>query len=616
MLDFPAERGWARALRLRAPRRGPRARSGTPYGWRPGTAERPDGPPRSSSPTAASTGRSRRSSGRCSPTRATPRAGRFQAFSAVAGHGHARRPERPDGRDADRDDERLRHGGGRVRDSRRAARSAPGASRPRSGGGGASSASRSTSGRPSRSTLKDPAEAAAAQPARRALTGEARYYFGLPVASGTVRWRVTRTPSYPWWFWWRGCRARGRATRDDRGRATPPSRPTARSRSRSRRRPTSGSRRRRARSTYSLRASPPTPRTRAARRARPSRAFRLGFVAVEARVELPGRLPARGDGGRGHGRPDEPRRRAARRARAPGGSSASSSRREAPLPAEPSARTRRPSRRRASLRDAGRRSAPALADGLRAGAVAAQLEGRRRGRARRPDARREGRGADRASRTFPPAPTGCATRRATSSAPTYEMPQDFVVAGREDAARAAGRPARRERPRSPSAGRRASSSASGLPGQTLLPRGRPRRDGRSSGATLIAGKSPARHRDPGRGEGPRRLRRHADGSARPPARHADADRLRAVGRQGAEGQLRDVPRPAAARDSARRGRSRSRRRTGAPLEPAAAELLAYMYDRSLDVFAPAPPAEPAVPLSRIARRSPGRAPSLGEADFQ
>ena len=37
------------------------------------------------------------------------------------------------------------------------------------------------------------------------IRGEARYYFGLPVASGEVRWRVTRTPQYWWWsfFWWR-----------------------------------------------------------------------------------------------------------------------------------------------------------------------------------------------------------------------------------------------------------------------------------------------------------------------------------------------------------------------------------------------------------------------------
>ncbi len=36
------------------------------------------------------------------------------------------------------------------------------------------------------------------------LTGEARYYFGLPVASGQVKWRVQRTPVYPWWWWWWG----------------------------------------------------------------------------------------------------------------------------------------------------------------------------------------------------------------------------------------------------------------------------------------------------------------------------------------------------------------------------------------------------------------------------
>ncbi|HEY1252964.1 MAG TPA: alpha-2-macroglobulin family protein [Thermoanaerobaculia bacterium] len=36
------------------------------------------------------------------------------------------------------------------------------------------------------------------------LTGTARYYFGLPVAGGSVSWRVTRTPEYPWWWWWYG----------------------------------------------------------------------------------------------------------------------------------------------------------------------------------------------------------------------------------------------------------------------------------------------------------------------------------------------------------------------------------------------------------------------------
>ncbi|HLL55754.1 MAG TPA: alpha-2-macroglobulin family protein, partial [Myxococcaceae bacterium] len=36
--------------------------------------------------------------------------------------------------------------------------------------------------------------------AQAAFTGEARYYFGLPVTSGQVRWRVTREPVFPWWL--------------------------------------------------------------------------------------------------------------------------------------------------------------------------------------------------------------------------------------------------------------------------------------------------------------------------------------------------------------------------------------------------------------------------------
>jgi uncharacterized protein YfaS (alpha-2-macroglobulin family) len=33
------------------------------------------------------------------------------------------------------------------------------------------------------------------------LTGSARYYFGLPVAHGTVVWSMTRQPEIPWWWW-------------------------------------------------------------------------------------------------------------------------------------------------------------------------------------------------------------------------------------------------------------------------------------------------------------------------------------------------------------------------------------------------------------------------------
>ena len=34
------------------------------------------------------------------------------------------------------------------------------------------------------------------------LTGEVRYYFGLPVTAGQAAWRVTREPIYPRWWWW------------------------------------------------------------------------------------------------------------------------------------------------------------------------------------------------------------------------------------------------------------------------------------------------------------------------------------------------------------------------------------------------------------------------------
>jgi uncharacterized protein YfaS (alpha-2-macroglobulin family) len=35
------------------------------------------------------------------------------------------------------------------------------------------------------------------------LGGEVRYYFGLPVTDATFTWRVSREPVYPpWWYWW------------------------------------------------------------------------------------------------------------------------------------------------------------------------------------------------------------------------------------------------------------------------------------------------------------------------------------------------------------------------------------------------------------------------------
>lgn len=36
------------------------------------------------------------------------------------------------------------------------------------------------------------------------LKGEVKYYFGLPVVNGSVKWRVVRQPVYPWWWGWFG----------------------------------------------------------------------------------------------------------------------------------------------------------------------------------------------------------------------------------------------------------------------------------------------------------------------------------------------------------------------------------------------------------------------------
>ncbi|WP_375760227.1 alpha-2-macroglobulin [Corallococcus exercitus] len=50
-------------------------------------------------------------------------------------------------------------------------------------------------------TLKDAPEALRLN-RRATFQGEARYYFGLPVTRGAVKWRVSREPVLPpWWFW-------------------------------------------------------------------------------------------------------------------------------------------------------------------------------------------------------------------------------------------------------------------------------------------------------------------------------------------------------------------------------------------------------------------------------
>ena len=50
-------------------------------------------------------------------------------------------------------------------------------------------------------TVKDPEKPLRLNRAA-TIKSEARYYFGLPVASGTAVWQVRREPVYPRWWWW------------------------------------------------------------------------------------------------------------------------------------------------------------------------------------------------------------------------------------------------------------------------------------------------------------------------------------------------------------------------------------------------------------------------------
>jgi uncharacterized protein YfaS (alpha-2-macroglobulin family) len=133
-------------------------------------------------------------------------------------------------------------------------------------------------------TWRDPTEPLRLnRPAR--VTGEARYYFGLPVASGSVRWRVTRTPQYFWWspWWWTpnpAARTQTIATgvadlRSD-GTFEVVFRPAADERLEKESKDL----------TYAYRveadASDEGGETRSA-----TRSFRLGFVAIEARLDAP-----------------------------------------------------------------------------------------------------------------------------------------------------------------------------------------------------------------------------------------------------------------------------------------------------------------------------------------
>ena len=200
------------------------------------------------------------------------------------------------------------------------------------------------------------------------------------------------------------------------------------------------------------------------------------------------------------------------------------------------------------------RAPAALGHRVRAGADDPPLEGRRGGRARRADARREGRGVSRglgpARRRVPaPLPHRGRVRRGLRNA------EGVPRRRQEDAARPPGRARRRERLGS----RRGDGEVPrdvGSAGPDALLRCLQRRPARRAARALLRPVAGAR-RDPGHGERPRRLHREALGPARPPVDDALGVGARAVGRQEAQGQLLHVPRPApagSARDMEGEGR--------------------------------------------------------------
>jgi uncharacterized protein YfaS (alpha-2-macroglobulin family) len=457
-------------------------------------------------------------------------------------------------------------------------------------------------------TLKDPAEPLRLnRPAR--LTGEARYYFGLPVASGSVRWRVERTPSYPDWYWWRGWGgpsqtetvAAGESALQADGTFTLAFTPAADERL--------SESRRGIRYSYSIHAdaSDEGGETRSA-----SRTFRLGFIAVEARIQLPGGFLRAGreetitllrtnlDGvpraGRGSWRIvrlDQPATVAL----------------PAELPPDPSY----PARPEGGFRTPG--------DGERARwetqyvperVMASWKDGREVARG---DVTHDEKGS--AAAVAPDLAPG-AYRLLYSTRDEFgaelQVPRDFVVAGGgKSTPLALAAELAAEQPSVPVGGTARLLVTSGIPGQTLL--FEIDRDGRPvERRTLVAGESPsvieipieAKHRG-GFGVKLTMLRDHQlvtqTQSIFVPW---DDEQLKV-----SFSTFRDTLRP-------------GQRETwtvkvdgpkGAPLESAAAELLAYMYDRSLDAFVGH---NPASPLSLYPNRTEvaWSRSALGQADFQ
>ena len=390
---------------------------------------------------------------------------------------------------------------------------------------------------------------AAPEPVRPPCPDEARYYFGLPVSAGDVDWRVTREPVYPrWWFWW------------GRPPATQPEIVASGAADARRRRPLRGrlhARGRRARGRHRGHELPLPPRGRRHRRGRRDplgEPRSSGSASWPWRRASTRRRPFLTGEATGRARPCAAATSTAPpgRAAAPGGwcelvqpdRGAAAGRRAGAAAARPT-RTRSRTAGRpaaAALEPAAvdpRRSWPA---GTRAARSATGTPGARRRRQR--DPRAAGAGAGRL-------PPGLHHRGRLRR----HLPHELARPGRGRPAAHAGRAGRAAAGRAVvGAGGRAPPacwSRSGLPDQRWCWRSSATAR-RTERRVLHSGRDAELIEIPVTRGRPRRLRRHPDRAARPPAHAPDRVGLRAVGRPRADVEFatfRDRSGPAAARPS-------------------------------------------------------------------
>ncbi len=415
------------------------------------------------------------------------------------------------------------------------------------------------------------------------LTGEARYYFGLPVVNGTVRWSVTRETVYPWWWWLWGGGGGGRAETVAAGTSSLGAdgkfdvafTPQADERL------AAGSRELTYRYRVSADVTDEGGETRSA-----SRSFRLGFVAVEARIDWSAGFFA--PGGTGEVRVS--------RSTLDGAPSAGSGRyrllelkqpAETPLPADLP-----PAGPRAATADRERTPGDALRPRWdTAYEVEAVLRGWADGAEKASGELKHG--ADGVARIpiGPLAPGAYRIRYTTTDAfgAAYETSRELVVAGA--APRLALPAVLSAEESSARPGETVHVLAwSGLPGQAMLFE-------RYRGGHLVD------RRELEAGKGPALL----EVPVTEDDRGGFSLRLTVVRDHQLLQQSANVLVPwddkelavsfATFRDRIRPGAKETWRVTvkapgGKPVEAGAAELLAYMYDRSLDVFAPHTPPDP------------------------